>query len=104
MARYFPTAAVEHEEWSGQTGLLFTGAFLRSVWGRDRDTKIEIMTSNTRRGFLATDNVRITPWLPVWQTIARTSYQTSQRVVAETVAGRCGSAPARNMWGAERSR
>jgi len=62
------------------------------------------MTSNTRRGFLATDNVRITPWLPVWQTIARTSYQTSQRVVAETVAGRCGSAPARNMWGAERSR
>jgi len=32
---------------------------------------------------LATDNVPITPWLPIWQTIARTSYQTKQRVAPE---------------------
>src|SRR5262245_8619743 len=32
---------------------------------------------------LATDNVPITPWLPVWQTIARTSFQTRQRVAPE---------------------
>jgi predicted amidohydrolase YtcJ len=32
---------------------------------------------------LATDNVPITPWLPIWQTIARTSYQTKERVAPE---------------------
>jgi predicted amidohydrolase YtcJ len=37
---------------------------------------------------LATDNVPITPWLPVWQTIARTSYQTRQRVAPEQALSR----------------
>jgi predicted amidohydrolase YtcJ len=37
---------------------------------------------------LATDNVPITPWLPVWQTIARTSYQTKQRVAPEQALSR----------------
>jgi predicted amidohydrolase YtcJ len=32
---------------------------------------------------LATDNVPITPWLPIWQTIARTNYQTKERVAPE---------------------
>ena len=37
---------------------------------------------------LATDNVPITPWLPVWQTIARTSYQTNERIAPEQALSR----------------
>src|SRR5215467_13018404 len=37
---------------------------------------------------LATDNVPISPWLPVWQTIARSSYQTKQRVAPEQALSR----------------
>jgi predicted amidohydrolase YtcJ len=32
--------------------------------------------------------VPITPWLPVWQTIARTSYQTKERIAPEQALSR----------------
>ena len=37
---------------------------------------------------LATDNVPITPFLPIWQAIARTSYQTKERVAFEQALSR----------------
>jgi predicted amidohydrolase YtcJ len=40
---------------------------------------------------LATDNVPITPWLPVWQTIARTSYQTKERIAPEQALSRAAA-------------
>lgn len=37
---------------------------------------------------LATDNVPVSPFLPIWQTIARTSYQTKERIASDEALSR----------------
>ena len=49
---------------------------------------------------LATDNVPVSPFLPIWQTIARTSYQTKERIGAGEALSRADALRCATMNGA----
>jgi predicted amidohydrolase YtcJ len=49
---------------------------------------------------LATDNVPVSPFLPIWQTIARTSYQTKERIGASEALSRADALRCATVGGA----
>ena len=49
---------------------------------------------------LATDNVPVSPFLPIWQTVARTSYQTKERIGASEALSRADALRCATVGGA----
>jgi predicted amidohydrolase YtcJ len=49
---------------------------------------------------LATDNVPVSPFLPIWQTVARTSYQTKERIGAGEALSRADALRCATVGGA----
>ena len=70
----------------------------------ERHSEISPLRSLTDAGVkvaLATDNVPVSLWLPIWQTIARESYQSKQRVASQEALSRADAlrcATANGAW------